>query len=796
MSRNVKFAWGVSALALTVSAFSAPAVRAQDGQQEVSNLDEVVVTARRRDENMQDVPVAVTAITGATLAAKGVTNAIELARQVPNVTIGAASTSPQLLTIGVRGVRQKEGHMFFDPSVVTIYADSVVAHPYGFGDTLYDVANIQILKGPQGTLFGRNSPAGALIITPNYASTTEGFAGSVAASLGSYQRQKYDLVLNIPLGDRAAFRIAAEHFEREGYVTNILSGQRWNGLNNDSVRASLTLEPTDNFRNTTIVDWLDEESSPAGTMLFAYLPGGSGNLVGGVANARRLAAEQQALGPWRFATFAGTGRLPQDLLNPAFCAPGSPRPFQVQCSRSHNENNWLKSWGVVNRTEWDLGGVTLKNFMSYRKFRRTAFQTSWSVAFADGTGGPGNHAITGSPDGIETWTEEFQLSGHGFDNRLSWVSGLFGMKDKGEETNWSYQGIGAAVPTSQNIAATTMDTRSWGAYAQGTFALTDRLNLTGGIRYSNDNKKVTSGGYNIDAVTGVITCNYFGANNVRLPANPAQCVLFGDKDWSAVTWNVSLDYDITPGTMVYGTVSRGYRAGGFFGRAIRPSLFSYDPEFVTNYEAGVKSEWRLFDRPIRTNLSAYIAGQTEMQVQVQDATNVPLSGFINNAGEAQYTGGEFEMLYQATDALTLQGFASYTDFKYKEYRDPTGDLSYQTAPQPISHWTVGASADYRIDLGDDSALNLRADVSWVSDIVVNNIFPNAKGDWPGDAYTILNLRADWTKPFGQPVDIGFWVTNVTNDFYANGTTCLSGLCQILPSPPRMWGVDLKYHFGG
>jgi iron complex outermembrane receptor protein len=527
-----------------------------------------------------------------------------------------------------------------------------------------------------------------------------------------------------------------------------------------------------------------------------YLAGGSGVLVGGPAINERLVAQQDALGPWKFASHAFTGILPQDVLNPVFCEAGSPRPFTPKCNRDFNKSTWLRTFGVINRTEVDFGGATLKNIAAYRRAKRDSFQGSWLVTFADGSGGPGNHSITGSPDSpVESITEELQLSGRSFDNRLNWTTGAFYLHERGKETNYSFQSIGLAVSNTANLAPATLRTNSWGLYGQGTLAVTDKLNLTAGVRYSYDRKKALVSNININTVDGGVACSLFDANNVRLPGNPTECQMRGDKHWDAITWNFSADYDVAPGTMVYGTVSRGYRSGSFFPRAIRPSLFDYDPEYITNLEAGVKSDWRLAGRPIRTNLSVYLSKQTDMQVQVQDATTVPLSGYINNAGKSQYWGGEFETTFRLTDELTLSGYASYTDFKYKEYLDNNGtDLSYQTPPQPISHWNLSASAEYRVPLEGDSALVFRGDLTWTSKVVTANQLPNLKGDWNQPAYTLINVRADWEDFLGKPIDLGVWVTNLANDWYSWGGTCLNGSCFSVPSPPRMWGVDLKYRF--
>lgn len=800
-----RFARGIAASLLvgTCIGFS-PAAWAQSADETASSdtgLDTIVVTARRREESQQSVPIAVSALSGDVIAKKGVSDFIQLSRQTPNVIIAGASTNPQLLTIGVRGIRQKEGHIYFENSASLIYNQTVIAHPYGIGEMMYDLSDVQILKGPQGTLFGRNSTAGALVVTPKMADPDAGFSGSVSASVGDYSLRRLTGVLNIPLGEGIAFRIAGEHREREGYVTNVLNGDKWNGTNNDSFRASLTFEG-EGIRNYLSADWFDQKTSPAAIILVDYLPGGSGALFGDAAdpaktNTLRLLAEQRARGPWKIANEFATGSQ-FDLYRPSRCTPTGGTPFQTECISDLDEAYTLRMWGINNRTEIDLtDNLTLKNIISYRAHKRRTYQSSWNPGSTNpALSGAGNQALTGSPDWVEVLTEELNLTGKGLGGRLDYSLGAFFMDDRGMESNRSFQaiGLGGAATVSESIAPGYIKLRAYGIYGQATYAVTDRFNLTGGIRYNNDRKIADSYNYIRNNATGAITCALFNGST-RLPGVIDTCFLHGEKTWDAITWTASADYKVADRTMVYASVSRGYRSGSFFPRAIRSTLFSYDPEYVTSYEAGLKSDWYLGSVPVRTNLAVYRADVKDMQVQVQDITTTPLSGFINNAGKARYEGGEFEFTIRPSSAFTLNGFASYTDFKYLSYLDNTGaDLSYQTAPNPISHWVFGASAEYSVPLGGDSSLDLRGDVTRTSKQVTNNILPNAKGDWAQPAYTILNLRADWRNVMDTGLTAGIWVTNLTNDFYSNGGTCLGGICSVVPSPPRMWGVDVSFDF--
>jgi iron complex outermembrane receptor protein len=219
-------------------------------------IDEVVVTARRREESMQTVPISITAVSGEELVKRGVRDAYDLQNSVPSLTMATNSTQTKALMPGIRSVATRSFLLLDDPPVGTYFAEGAIGHPWGFGDAMFDIQSIQTLKGPQGTLFGRNTTGGAILIEPNKPSF-DGFDGSVKAAVGSYNLRRTDVVLNVPLGRVAAMRIAAEHNRRDGYVTNILSGQKRDGVGNDAVRFQITFKPTENITSNTIVDYLD-----------------------------------------------------------------------------------------------------------------------------------------------------------------------------------------------------------------------------------------------------------------------------------------------------------------------------------------------------------------------------------------------------------------------------------------------------------------------------------------------------------------------------------------------------------
>ena len=271
----------VSAGCVAACAMPAASSLAQNaGKPRADALEEVVVTARRREESLQSVPISITAISGEELARKGVQNAYDLQNSVPSLTMSTSGTMTKALMPGIRSVSTRSFLLLDDPAVGTYFAEAVVGHPWGFGNTFYDIQSVQTLKGPQGTLFGRNTTGGAILIEPNKPNF-DGFEGNFKTTFGDYDLRKVNGMINIPFNDVVAVRIAAEHKRRDGYTTNILSGQKRDGVGSDAGRFQLTLKPNENITSNTMVDYLEEDASPSGAKLVAmYGPNGGFGLFG------------------------------------------------------------------------------------------------------------------------------------------------------------------------------------------------------------------------------------------------------------------------------------------------------------------------------------------------------------------------------------------------------------------------------------------------------------------------------------------------------------------------------------
>ena len=402
-----------------------------------------------------------------------------------------------------------------------------------------------------------------------------------------------------------------------------------------------------------------------------------------------------------------------------------------------------------------------------------------------------------------------------WNDRLDWVAGLFYMREWGDEYSVSYTN----GPTWSTTAGQGKNV-SEGVYAQGTYAWTDRLNLTVGVRQSWDERSAEDVSVRQNGLG--VACQTFNRNAAGvevLDVFPA-CSLRGKEKWDAFSYTASLDYQLREGAMAYLVFSRGFKAGGFSLRARRPSIFVYDPEFINNAEAGLKADWSIGDRPLRTNLSIFRMDFTDQQLTATVAGTNPVQTFVDNVGESRIIGAELEVLFKPSPSVELSGFASYTDADYLEWDNNigvVGGVDYgvvDLSGRPVGLYSkvnAGLSASWTLPLGSSRGeLTLRADGAyhskWLTDNSVAGLLgvpagpsaiPSVVGYTmvPQDAYSVVNLRAEWTNVLGGPLDLGLFVTNASNQEVLQGGVPVNGVVTSSIGPPRMYGVELTYRFG-
>lgn len=791
---------------------------AAQAAQSASTVDEIIVTARRTSERLQDVPVAVTALNAEQLERQNILQPQDLQRVSPSLTVTPTARGTSTPQYGMRGQRASTPTMLIDPAVGVYFAEIGTSRAGGGNATLYDLESVQVLRGPQGTLFGRNNTGGAVLITP--AAPTDVLEGYVNGRLGDYALKDMEGAFNLPLGDKAALRLAGRVTERDGYFRSVATGQRSYDINNQNLRASLRWTPNDVFTSTTIATWL--EADEAGSMLKPTLinPGAITNPA-----LRNLIvadhAFQQTLGFYENAQGSGPDNFENRALN--------------------------RVWGVQNASVLELSDqLRLKNIIGWRDI---------SVDYCLDALGTRSHIqrYCGLQD-TEQFSNELQLQGSF--GKLDTVLGLFYFWESGDEINRNpgVVAISATTPSLSNWVDSEATNTSYAVFAHGSYAFSNRLSVSAGLRWTHDTRKVDWHSRQEVAANATaprrIVCRMDGAaigpspyggavldaTEAILTAERDVCSFKAEADFSEPTWNLSVDYELSPRNMVYLAHRRGYRAGGFTaqpGNATAGSLDNpatiaqrvpYLPEILDDIEFGTKNEFDIAGMRSRFNLAAYHGWYADIQRNSQQLVNNVVTALTVNAAEAAIWGIEADWSLRLHPTLEFGGGYSLTKAEYKDFLNyyNTGTTAAPVlTPVDVSDARFGFTPEHQFnasltwtptlpgEVGDASvtlSYYYQSDFS-TSDTASSNCGPN--GAFPAcqnygvdvDAYELWNLRADLRDVAGrQGLDLGLFVTNLMDkEYYAFGTPQLGqpyGLFSQGVGAPRMWGLSLRYRWGG
>jgi len=751
---------------------------------DTNDSNDIVVTARRRAENLLSVPVAISAVNTEGLERANILTPQDLGRVVPGLTTGSGSTRGfSQLIFTIRGQRNGEPAIAADQSIGVYFAEVPQNASQGLNSGFFDIESVQVLKGPQGTLFGRNATGGAVLIQPNM--PTDAFEGYAKLTAGSYGLHDIEGAINLPLSDTLALRVAGKYTKRNGYLTNILNGQKFNNIERGGGRAILRWEPSDAFVTTTIGTYSRGRSVGEGWKL---------NKIGPPASAGVIAAFQeiQTLGKYEIINNANT--------------PG----FPVQ-----SQNGLTRTWSVQNTTEIDLGGdTTIKNIIGYRSVFDRA------ISLASGSRIPLQESIIN--DDLNEFSEELQILGE--TGPLKYVAGLYYFQSRGQEAIGSYNNGINQLRQSDFDARNT----SYSGFAHIDYELdgvVDGLSLSLGGRVTHDKRIIVRRGRDQIAV-GSPTFRCQLQPTILGPNDRNMCELQFDVSFTRPTWEASLNWQIDGDNLIYASYRRGYRTGGFSSSATNLTIAStpYGPESVDAFELG--SKHAIHADNIDATLT--LAGFYSKYRDIQRRTNV-LSGnnqtfnYTTNAAAAHIVGGEAELHVTLFDALHLDASYAYLKPTYDKWIDPVtiAGVVYQndisgSRFNDVSRHQVTLAARYDVPIGDDMGdLSIGANYAYRSSFTTQNeintpkctvdgapanaIYTNcynAAGVVPG--YGLINARISWENVANQGFDLALFVNNVTDKYYSRAAiTALStlGIFATAIGEPRMFGVELKVPFG-
>jgi iron complex outermembrane receptor protein len=757
---------------------------------QASELDTVVVTARRRTEDLQATPVAVTVITGETLHGKGFKNLYDLNSYAPGVYLGTGASKSAPL-VSIRGMsRGLAGNG--QPAVGTYFND-VPGLTGSATMPAYDISGIQVVKGPQGTLFGRNTTAGAILVTSN--PPTYEFGASIEGTVGNYDLHQLDLVVNAPIiADKVALRVAGQFIRRDGYtkIQNI-PGMEVDRVMIDNYRASLLVEPIEGLRNVTVFDYNANHRALGGSILHEVVPG-----------------------TWRFVDIFNGTTLYRSPLTPCNGNPVcdlnaamqrrlllGPRVAWESVPTPYAKSKTI-SW--TNTTTWDLGFATLKNIFGYRRFHLDGWTDidTLELIFV-------NSRTIQHP---KQWSDELQLSGEALGGNLNWITGAFWLKSKPAGPIVSL--ISSVVPT--NTPPTAMagsapffTDESKAVYAQinykfgGISEALDGLSTDLGIRYTKDT---------------TTACTITGLNFFSPPVTASDCPdsLRPEAKFKKVTYTIGLNYQVTPDVLVYGVHRRGYR-GGFVNSPIFGGLLTpfqgVRPETVDDYEGGLKSDWRIAGRPLRINIAAFHSTYKDLQASLSttgipdpDGNGSPLDNpngntFYVNVGDAKIKGVELEAIFSPVDGLEISGNGSWLGKRVSKVAltgvPPAIAAVNPLTPTGLRPVAFSGSPNYTYAIAVDYTLPLSEEHGKITfGVRYSRIGLTRYTAFEQDAYSMWNANFDWTRVMDSNFDVGVFINNIADTATPVGAAVSSagfGLLTAFYSEPRMIGVRVRYAMG-
>ncbi|MET0370004.1 MAG: TonB-dependent receptor [Sphingobium sp.] len=690
-------------------------------------LEDIVVTARKVAENNQNVPVAITAFSGAALQQANVVTAADVAKLTPGLAINQAASTGNAALFTIRGQVQTDVLATLDPSV-GVYVDGYYwARAYGITANLLDVSSFQTLKGPQGTLFGRNTTGGAVLIQTNDPNFEDGYSVLASGGYGRFNAWSGTGIVNLPLvDDRLAVRIAYQRNKRDGYVTDTTTGRKLGSQDDYTIRAKLLFKPTDtlsillsgeqyrtDYLNAPYREQFVAADKPAAVQIGSEVYGGGIPATAGCALGLipTCAADGQAAGNAAAAAANSGDRVTLNAL-----------PSTYAKTRTYTATATLDTFfGAIKA----IGG--------YRDIRA---ETS-----IDLDGGPYNLLATRGFQDLSQYSGELQITGKALDNRIDFAAGLFYFHESGSDSSYSQAlnnltalgafGAGGGFDTPTQHISGTINNDSQGLYGQATFHATDQLSFTGGLRYSADDKQVTArnGAFSFGTSAGPGVGAIFRCDLASCPERRKA-------SFDGISWTIGADYKLNPDILLYAKASRGFRSGGqnLRGTQVFPnSTDPFKPETATSYEGGIKSEF--FDRRVRVNLAGYYTVVKDIQRSglvfntVGNSTTV-----ITNAGQATIYGGELEANAILFGGFRLGASVGYTHPKYDRYTDSTGFDKSNEKFANVPKWTVALSPSYSQEFGS-TKFSLRGDFAYQSKMYLYNIGYYEKGGVIYDAST-------------------------------------------------------------
>ena len=731
-------------------------------------LEEVVITARKRAESLQDAPLAVSAYTADEMRVRQISASDQLADITPNLTFDAfapSSGTGSSSMIFIRGIGQTDFSAVTDPGV-GLYIDGVyLSRSIGGSLDFLELERIEVLKGPQGTLFGRNTIGGAVLLYTE--KPGEQFGGNAQVEVGTDQLLNLTANLNLPLADNLLSKVSVNRRTRDGYVERVYGGS---DLGEDDVlagRAALLWNPTTSLELYLTGDYTREREN-------------------GVPMVSLGINDQQT-----FAHIANVFDAPDCFLRPPPAPPGPGRDTgdDPACANDTaylgNYKNGetlqtkadLDHWGLALTASWEANDwLSVKSITAYRDIDADIVSAGDQSPFV----------IFHRADQFEhkQFSQEVQFSGMALKDSVKWMLGLYYFEEQADNPNpvMFTSFIGAFLSGGKT------DNDNVATFGQVTWDVTQSWHITGGLRYTDETKRFDPYSYIPEGAT------YFNPADGRLmPGDrlvPEGEVEVGFDDWTPM---LNIAYDVSDDAMVYASYSEGFKSGGFDQRynQIFPEVSSFEPEEATTWELGIKSNW--LDSRLRINAAAFFTDYENLHLIIREG----FAPITFNGGEAEIKGFEIESNFVPSQSWLLQLAVGYIDAEYTKLSEEVLEKSpiredFTLAQTP--EWSANAGVAYTAEVGDWGSLTPRID--WVYKSKVYNDTINTP-QLKADSYDLINVAVVFQSA-GGVWDLVLAARNLTdedyliagNSAYDTGASYIEGVFD----RGRQWTFSAKYNF--
>lgn len=765
-------------------------------------LEEVIVTAQRREQSLQDVSVTVNAYNRDTIRDLGISNIKDVADFTPYLQV-RNTQSGTMPIVTIRGIGAATNSLIFStsPPSSAVHADEVyLGSPALLMFNQFDLERVEVLAGPQGTLYGRNTPAG----TVNYISAkpAEEFGGGVSATLGSYDTggdwSNVEGYVTGALSETMNGRASIQYTKGDSYV-NDLDGDPYDGADRFAGRLLLDWAASDSIDVLFNIHGGSDESGPLMAHLFNFqdAPGSTCNFDQGEFPTTDLVNCVGRASPTSVLSDDGTTEIPFVEQNPF-----NNDPFKN--GTSTRDKNDISSFGASVTVDW-----LINDTMGLKSITAIEDATVNRVQSSGGRDIPRFfHAYQN--DDVEQFSQEIQLSGDS--SGLYWTTGVYYFtEDIVHDRLTRFLGQTRRPEEARTIMDATQDTLSYAVFGQVEYDLSDAFKLIAGTRYTYEEKeydRLVSYNFQRNANFDVLDPSQTGGFN-PITGNPSQRFVRQDTgpfkdDWSNVSWKLGLDYSVDPNILWFGSVSTGFKGGQFSGSSVINPPFLGDPadqETVISYEIGVKS--LLLDGSLTFNASAYYYDYEDLQVFSSISTPTGNTSVLDNAEKTEIKGLDVDLAWAATDRLNFVFALALLDGEYTDFVsiDPfTGNTTDFSGAQVVDAPEIALSSRViyvqPIDFGEitfstEAIYTGDVDLTFRDDTASSGKFPRRA--FNREAHTLINARVGWRHPNDQ-FGVSLWGRNLGDEVIYNNMDVGIGSVRADVDSPLSFGVDLSYDF--